>query len=897
MTDAITRLNAALEGRYAIERMIGEGGMATVYLARDLRHNRSVALKVLKPELAAVVGAERFLTEIETTANLQHPHILPLYDSGQAESFLFYVMPYVQGETLRERLDREKQLPVDEAVRIATAVAGALDYAHRHGVVHRDIKPGNILMQDGQPVVGDFGIALAVGSAGGARLTETGLSVGTPFYMSPEQATGDQGVGPASDIYALGCVLYEMLVGDPPFMGSTAQAVLGQIIAGASVSATQKRKSIPLHVDAAIRKALEKLPADRFTSAADFAKALNDSAYRYGALDVTHAADVGSWRRLAFVFAGTAAVLAVLAGWALTRAAPPAPVHRVSVVLPEPRGGTTGSIALSDDGRLMVYEGPTGEGGSQLWVRRWSELHATPVGGTSNALEPSISPDGSEVVFMENGAFPRRLLVASLAGGVPRVVTESALASPYWGRDGFIYFTDAETLGVSRVPAAGGPKESLTTGPSQRERSDSAGPHFDARLIGDGPAFLLTVDFASRPELHVFDPSVDEIVSLGLPGFIPQVTRSGHLVYMTEAGEIMAAPFDAEALETTGPAVPIIRGGDRNYADGIALALSGNGTLAYVTGSGSNRYQPVWVDRNGAATPIDPDWSYDPGGNNRGLALSPEGDRLAVAVLEADADAEDIWIKELPRGPLTRLTVDPAQDVRPRWTRDGRVTFVTEREGRTADIFVQRADGTGGAEPLLTSDVPLWEGLLSRDGGWVVARTGGEQGATGGRDVLAFRPGQDTVPIPLIVTDFDEKAVTLSPDGAWLAYESDETGQNEIYVRPFPNVDGGKWAVSVGGGVMPLWSNGGGEIFYVNRNRDMVSAVVDTEAGFRVRDRTPLFTVGPDYLITQFEQYTLYDVTPDDHRFVMLREVTSSEAELILVQNWFEELKRLVPAP
>ena len=274
MSDPVARLNAALEGRYAVERQLGEGGMATVYLAQDLKHNRPVALKVLKPEISAVVGSDRFLSEIETTANLQHPHILPLFDSGEAASFLFYVMPYVEEESLRDRIDREKQLPVDEAVRIATAVANALDYAHRHKVIHRDIKPANILLQDGEPVVADFGIALAVGAAGGNRLTETGLSLGTPFYMSPEQATGDQVVGPASDTYALACVLYEMLVGEPPYLGNTAQAVLGKIIQGAPVSATALRKSIPANVDAAVRKALETLPADRFTGAQDFARAL-----------------------------------------------------------------------------------------------------------------------------------------------------------------------------------------------------------------------------------------------------------------------------------------------------------------------------------------------------------------------------------------------------------------------------------------------------------------------------------------------------------------------------------------------------------------------------------------------------------------------------------------------
>jgi len=309
MSDPVARLNAALEGRYAIERELGEGGMATVYLADDIKHERKVALKVLKPELAAVVGAERFLAEIKTTANLTHPHILPLFDSGEADSFLFYVMPHIEGESLRERIDREKQLPVDEAVKITTDLAEALDYAHRHKIIHRDVKPANILIHEGRPLIADFGIALAVGVAGGGRLTETGLSVGTPHYMSPEQATGDQAVGVATDVYALGAVLYEMLVGDPPYTGSTAQAILGKIIQGKLASATEERASVPANVDAAIRKALEKLPADRFTGAQEFAGALGDEHFRHGELATAgESAAVGPWNRLTMAFAALAAV-------------------------------------------------------------------------------------------------------------------------------------------------------------------------------------------------------------------------------------------------------------------------------------------------------------------------------------------------------------------------------------------------------------------------------------------------------------------------------------------------------------------------------------------------------------------------------------------------------------
>jgi serine/threonine protein kinase len=283
MSDVPARLNAALLHRYRVGRQLGEGGMATVYLAEDLKLSRNVALKVLKPELAAVVGAERFLAEIKTTANLQHPHILPLYDSGEADGLLFYVMPYVAGESLRDRLSREHQLSVDQAVRIATNLAEALDYAHRQGVIHRDIKPANIMLQDGKPVISDFGVALAVSAGGGERLTETGLSLGTPHYMSPEQATGDIEVGAASDIYSLGCVLFETLVGEPPHGGRTAQAILSRILTEPPKRVAELRPIVPAHVDAVVRTALERVPADRFGTAADFARALADPTFRHSA--------------------------------------------------------------------------------------------------------------------------------------------------------------------------------------------------------------------------------------------------------------------------------------------------------------------------------------------------------------------------------------------------------------------------------------------------------------------------------------------------------------------------------------------------------------------------------------------------------------------------------------
>ncbi|MDQ3136908.1 MAG: serine/threonine protein kinase, partial [Gemmatimonadota bacterium] len=335
MTDTLTRLIPALAGRYLVERELGQGGMATVYLAHDLRHDRQVAIKVLRPELAAVIGADRFLSEIRTTANLQHPHILPLFESGAADSFLFYVMPFIEGESLRDRLTREKQLPIGDAVRIASEVASALDYAHRHRVIHRDIKPENILLHDGRALVADFGIALAASKAGGSRMTETGMSLGTPHYMSPEQAMGEREITARSDVYALGCVLYEMLIGEPPFTGPTAQAIVAKVMTEKPARLATRRDRVPPQVEDAVLTALEKLPADRFATAAKFAEALAAPA-SVAAVRANAATAAPRWRRHAGpIIAGLAAVAAVATALAVRNsgARAPAGVNRLGVEL------------------------------------------------------------------------------------------------------------------------------------------------------------------------------------------------------------------------------------------------------------------------------------------------------------------------------------------------------------------------------------------------------------------------------------------------------------------------------------------------------------------------------------------------------------------------------------
>ena len=458
----IANLETALQGRYTIDREIGRGGMATVFLARDVRHNRAVALKVLNPELGAVLGVERFLAEIEVTANLQHPNLLPLFDSGEANGLLYYVMPFVQGESLRARLDREKQLPVDEAIRITTAIAGALDHAHRHKVIHRDLKPENILMQEGQPLIADFGIALAVSKAGGERITQTGLSLGTPQYMSPEQATGDRVVDGRTDIYSLGAMLYEMLVGDPPHYASTSQAIIAKVLTERPTSARTSRPSVPPYVDAAIARALEKLAADRFSTAREFAEALdarNASSPAYASYAEARASLAPRARAATLIPWGVAAVLAGVVTVQLVSREPVVeravirsnfdlpPNARINDVLP----GAT--LALSPRGDVMAFTS-VGVQGFRMYFRRFDELSARPVGdGNVAGRNLVFSPDGKWLAFTEGNVLKK----VSADGGQVSILGNSGSAVPYglsWSAQDSIYV--GSFSGMWSVPASGG---------------------------------------------------------------------------------------------------------------------------------------------------------------------------------------------------------------------------------------------------------------------------------------------------------------------------------------------------------------------------------------------------------------------------------------------------------
>jgi eukaryotic-like serine/threonine-protein kinase len=434
MSDLAERLRTALAGRYDVAREIGAGGMATVYLAQDLKHDRKVAIKVLRPELAAVIGAERFLREIKTIANLQHPHILGLIDSGEVHGTAYYVMPFVEGESLRDRLSREKQLPIPDALRLATEVAGALDYAHRHGIIHRDIKPENILLHDGAALVADFGIALAASKAGGSRMTETGMSLGTPTYMSPEQAMGEREITARSDVYALGCVTYEMLIGDPPFTGSTAQAIVAKVMTADPVPLTAQRRSVSPQVEAAVLTALEKLPADRFGTPAEFAAALNGRADGPTVRSIPPRTRAPRFALVAGALALVA--LGLLAGrWVWGRSAPAG----LTFLQRSFRDEAIYNARFAPDGRTIVYSSAAETSAPDVFVIRPDYAAPTPLGLTGAHLL-SVSSKGELAVlvraeFLRHRLFQGTLARVPLGGGAPREVLDSVREAD-WSPDG-----------------------------------------------------------------------------------------------------------------------------------------------------------------------------------------------------------------------------------------------------------------------------------------------------------------------------------------------------------------------------------------------------------------------------------------------------------------------------
>jgi Tol biopolymer transport system component len=687
---------------YTIEREIGAGGMATVYLAHDVRHDRQVAIKILHEDLGASVGSERFFAEIKTTARLQHPHILSLLDSGsvgspgEPDALLFYVMPFIQGESLRDRLDREKQLPIDEAVRLTREIADALGYAHEQGIVHRDIKPENILLQGGHALVADFGIAIAVQTAGGERLTKAGVSLGTPEYMAPEQASASDRVDRRADIYALGVVAYEMLTGDPPFTGSTLQAIVAKIMTERPVALRTVRDTVPPGVEAAVLTALAKLPADRFSQASDFTRALADLPGVSSGARPAVEQPLPRRTRAPLAISAVAVVLVALAAVLLFRRGP-APIVMGAVTQVTRSTDTLNfDAAISPDGQFVAYAAGTA-GRMRLFVRQVSGSAPVPIatGLTGDHRWPRWSPDGSKLAFVANKA----IHVIPVLGGVPQLVVNLGdfPGQPSWSPDG-AQLAYADSSGISVVPVTGGPSRPVTS--TLEAHSPAWSP--DGRRIGyvvENMVFTSSSGYGNAAPSSIWTASATG-------GDSALVTDAAHLntgpMWWPDGRSILFVS-DRDGTRDVYRQAVNAKGRPRGNPDRVTSGL--NVFTFTLTRDGSQMaYSTLQLRANIWMAPISPSGTTPSSAARpvttekqsvEGIALSHDGKWLAY-----DSDRNgNLDIFKVPfngtgtMGDPVALTTDPASDFEPRWSPgDNELVFYSRRFG-TKDLFTVRADG------------------------------------------------------------------------------------------------------------------------------------------------------------------------------------------------------------
>jgi serine/threonine protein kinase len=760
MTEGHTeRLEAALAGRYKVERKLGEGGMASVYLAEDLKHRRKVALKVLLPELAAVLGGDRFLSEIQTTAQLQHPHILPLFDSGTADGYLYYVMPYIDGETLREKLDREKQLGVEESVRIARDVADALQYAHRQGVIHRDIKPANILLQDGRPVVADFGIALAVSAAGGGRMTETGLSLGTPHYMSPEQASADRELSARSDVYSLGCVLYEMLAGQPPHTGPSAQSILVHILTEEPRPLTDLRQAVPPNVAATVAKAIEKLPADRFATATEFMEALGDEGFRHRAS--VHAPRAASNRVWASV-AGVSVMIAVAAVWFALRQPSMAPAPSTASLQAVPLTSFEGDErdpAFSPDGNQVAFSwGPEG-GITNTYIKLVGP--GDPIRLTNSPYserQSQWSPDGRWICFSRDAPTGRVIILVPALGGPERNLGSTSLRCSWSPDSQYVLTGDAGSLWL--VPISGGDRRLVNLPDIEGDGAPMGVISPDARLMAvrrGGGMYVVPLDSDYQPDgtPRSLAPADWGLVSWSwTPDSQSLIAvrdiNNGNLGGDTGMYRFRVAGGEPERLAFAGDNpwyLDVARMGRRLAFTRLRRDVNLYRAELGPDGMLSGEAEPVAVSSRR-------EFRAD---------LSPDGSRIAFSSTRSVSD--EIWVSDLDGANAVQLTASAAPDGTywPTWSPDGtRIAYQARPEGAASapDIFVVPA--AGGAAVRLT-DAPEYDGrpTWSADGEWIYFASDREGGRAGWKVPAAGGPATR-------VTDVSAAVYRESPDGRWL---------------------------------------------------------------------------------------------------------------------------------
>ena len=908
-------------GVYEVTAKIGEGGMGEVYQARDTKLNRDVALKVL-PDLFAADPDRlaRFQREAEVLASLNHPNIATIHGLEETDETRALVLELVEGPTLAERI-AQGPVPLDETIAIASQIADALEAAHEQGVIHRDLKPANVKVKDdGTVKVLDFGLAKAldpspVGDPSlsptlTAAATQMGVIMGTAAYMAPEQAKGKV-ADKRADVWAFGVVLYEMLTGRRAFEGGDVSEVMAGVIKS-EPEWDRLPKELPPALVTYLQRCLQKDPRERLRDIGDVRLAMA------GAFDlpapslvevpelVVVAPQLQVWQRPAPAATLVVVLLALtgVAVWTATRPSLPAPspVVRFAVAHDEePQlfiASRSPDIAISPGGEHIAYmAGANGLGAEQLRVRALDQLTSELLAeGELNS--PFFSPDGTSVGFYDRGGGTAQVMfrVSVLGGPVATICDlQGDLRGASWGTDGTIVFGSANaSTGLWRVAAVGGEPEVLTTPDPEQGELDHFWPH----LLPDGESVVFTVLAAPESESTIEVLSLDtgerKVILRG--GTFPRYVSTGHLVYQV-AGNLWAVGFDLGQLETVGDPVPVLEGVSSKAQGAADFGVSHDGVFIYVPGTGTAAGQArrlVWVDREGREEPISA-----PAALYETPRLSPDGRLVAVEV--RDPANSDVIIYDLQRETSTRLTFDPAADTEPLWSPDGQsVVFSSDRDGGRPNIYTKSADGTGSAERLTTSDSFQRPSSWSADGQSLIILDAAGTGPGNPADVAVVSLGAEDATAGLIETQFDENQAEVSPDGRWIAYRSNESGQTHIYVRPFPNVDDGKWQISSDQGRSPVWAADGSELFFERFGAfEMMAVSVTTEPTFVPENPESLFE-GP-YRLSGGGRSRSWDIGADG-RFLMFSAETALEdraaaPRIVVVENWFEELIERVPVP
>jgi len=875
-------------GPYEIQSPLGAGGMGEVYRARDTRLERTVAIKILPAQFSSdPVRKQRFEREAKTISSLNHPHICVLYDVGHQDGMDYLVMECVEGETLAKRLERGP-LPLDQVLKYGSQIADGLDKAHRSGVVHRDLKPGNIMLTATGAKLLDFGLAkpaAALASSAtltavqAAPVTEEGTIVGTFQYMSAEQVQGKELDG-RSDIFSLGAVLYEMVTGRRAFEGKSQLSVASAILEKEPEPISVTKPMTPPALDHAVKKCLAKLPDERWQSASDLASELKWIGETGSQAGVAARIPAGRrrWERASWLLAATFFLTTLAGGTAWWQAANRRP-HPMYFHTSVPFAAN--DLALSPDGHTLAMVAYSAQASNNvLWTYEVGGRRTSSLEGTQGASFPFWSPDGKFIGFFADG----KLKKVEVSGGQVQVLCDAPNGrGGTWNRDGVIVFTpDGLGVGLFRVSSSGGSPVQMTKLDASRFEQSHRCPMF----LPDGKHFLyFAANFGGKTEYNaIFLGSLDSQERRLLVSTSAQAAYAepGYLVYLRENKSLVAQPFDRRRYVLSGE--PHTLSDDVLYFPQVfraVFSVSGGEVLVTQTGKGASLSQLTWFDRTGK-----PAGTVGMPGSYFNVRLSPDGRRVAVDQTNVNARGGDIWIHEPARGASTRLTFDPSAHVTPTWSPDGKqIMFSSNRSFSSGGLYLKNADGSGpeeevadtGADALLAN---VWD--WSRDAKYVLFGKGNELWSLS-------RP--ERVAKPLLQAKWTVRNAQFSPDGRWMAYASNETGSMEIYVSPFPSGNG-KWQVSSGGGQEPRWRQDGKELFYLSAEGKMMAVPVKMGVSFETGPAVALFQTHRRQPVSLPDVFS-YDVSGDGQRFLILTKVDEGNvAPLAITLNWASEMEK-----